>query len=141
MRLYYATIRNFNSFLEEISNIELQKKLWLEPNDQFSSFVELYNEIDPENGSFFIRQLGLLNCDNYFLKELRILYNLLMEYKEPYEYFRYKSDLYILEDCKWQNICKQGEIVYKLWSMEIQTRLKFAFDICEDDLFDYFVEF
>lgn len=90
--------------LEELSNPDLQVKLWLNIENEgglISSFTELLNDVD---GPDFNYVASNLIEDSDLKKELFILLEKIKNYKEPTSYKKYKNDVFIISDPNWKTI-------------------------------------
>jgi hypothetical protein len=108
-------IENIYNKIKELSDRELQKKLWLnEHNDTglISSYIELMNGLfDDYDFNGFVnktaREYGLSDTTILELNELRIMLN---NYQEK------ETDKEIINDPKWEKIVIQAKNVLKLWN-------------------------
>jgi|LakMenE29Apr09ns_1017244.scaffolds.fasta_scaffold03739_2 hypothetical protein len=108
----------FYESLVELSDIEIQKKRWLNINNNsglISSFDELYCSLfDDMDFDFEITKIQNQNLEN----KLIILKNKLNNYSEPIEKNGFFSDSKIIEDPNWVKICDFAkEIIISLNSM------------------------
>lgn len=100
--------------LIELSDLVLQRKLWLNQNNDtglISSYSELMNSLfDDFNFDDFIDQtvyqIGFPDSDVLELNKLRHLLN---------SYSEKESDIEILNDNEWEKVVKQAKIVVNNW--------------------------
>ena len=109
-------LKNVYSDLLELSNIALQKKLWLNQNNDtglLSSYSELMCRLFDENDIESIIDNPELNksLPSKAVLELNLLRNLLNEYSEK------NNDEEIINDIKWREIVLQGKNVIKEWGI------------------------
>jgi hypothetical protein len=107
-------IKNIYNDILEMSDLELQKKLWLNENNDTglnSSYTELMCRLfDDNNIEDIIHKVALEN--GFTLKvisEFKLLIRLLNSYEEK------QSDKEILKDPEWHNIIKQAKVVLEVW--------------------------
>jgi len=98
----------------EISDIKMQKKLWLnEDNDTglISSYVELMNRLfDDNNFDYFIENEALvLGLESKLIVALETLRDALDDYVEK------ETDQGIITDPKWIEISKQAKSIIEMW--------------------------
>ncbi|MBC7425381.1 MAG: hypothetical protein H7321_02500 [Bacteroidia bacterium] len=107
-------IDNIYNKIAELADLNLQRKLWLneENNTGFiSSYVELICSLfDDFNFADFIDITApKIDLSNTFFSELNKLRDLLNKYHEK------ESDLEIINDPEWRKIVEQANIVLKMW--------------------------
>jgi hypothetical protein len=115
-------IGNIYEDLIELSDLNLQKKLWLnEGNDTglSSSYAELMNRLfDDDNFDLFIdkgaRGLGIAPT---LILELNQLRSLLNSYEEGT-----KTDYEILIDPQWSLISNHASLAVKIWNEECKAQ-------------------
>lgn len=116
------SFENIYEDLLELSDLNLQKKLWLrDGNDTglISSYMELMNRLfDDDNFDLFIdkgaRELGVEQTLILKLDQLRSLLNL---YEEGT-----KTDSDILTDPQWSLISNHASLVVKIWNEECKAQ-------------------
>lgn len=108
-------IKNIYDKILEISDLELQKKLWLNINNDtgmISSYIELMCTLfDDYDFDYFIEEVAIkekLSSNTVF--ELKILRKMLNEYTEK------DNDEEIINDVKWNTIVSQAKKVIQIWS-------------------------
>lgn len=116
--------KNIEDNLKELSDIELQNKLWLNSSNatgKISSYDELYCRLYDDNliENFIENVLINIEINPKLFFEIKKLIQLLNDFKEPELYLRYKDDIYILEDPNWHKIVEQSKFVLCLWKKEI----------------------
>lgn len=109
-------IQNIYSDLLELSDIALQKKLWLNQNNNtglLSSYSELMCRLFDENDieSFIDNPELNKSLSSKAILELDLLRKLLNEYSEK------NNDEEIINDIKWREIVQQGKNVIKEWNI------------------------
>ena len=109
------TIKNIHNDILEISDLELQKKLWLNQNNDtglISSYTELMCRLFDDNDiESFINKEGIeQGLPEKIIIEIRLLIRLLNSYKEK------QSDQEIIEDTEWHNIIEQAKMVLNVWN-------------------------
>ncbi len=114
--------------LKELSDIELQRKLWLNinnPTNQVSSYDELYCRLFDDNSieDFIENELINIKVKPKFLFEIKKLIQMLNDFKEPELYQESKNDLYILDNLNWHMISEQSKLVLYLWNEEIALKV------------------
>lgn len=107
---------NIYRMIDELANISLQRKLWLnEENDTglISSFTELMNSLfdDFNLDDFIDNRASKIGLSNSTIFELNKLKNLLNSYNEK------ESDEEILCDPEWKIIVEQAKTVIKEWKI------------------------
>lgn len=105
--------KEFRGRLMELSDINLQRRLWLNINNTtglISSYSELFNTL--LNDFNFIYEIGNVEDKNLKQKLLKLKI-MLEEYKEPYHYEKNYDDSIILDDLKWQEIVDFAKIIIK----------------------------
>lgn len=108
-------IKNIYYDILEMSDLELQKKLWLNENNDTgmnSSYVELMCRLfDDNNIEDFISKNDLeIGFTERMLTEFKLLIDLLNSYEEK------QSDKEILNDPEWYKIVDQAKVVLKVWN-------------------------
>lgn len=107
---------NLVSDIKELSDIDFQKKVWLNLNNNtnyISSYIELYNKLfDDDQIDDYYRELKSKNKNGELVLQLDKLINMLNAYKEPEDYNG--NDICILEDPNWVLITEQAKVVYTL---------------------------
>lgn len=109
------TIKNIYNDILEMSDLELQKKLWLNQNNDtglISSYTELMCRLFDDNDieSFINKEAIEKGLPEKIIIEIRLLKRLLNSYNEK------QSDQEILEDPEWHNIMEQAKMVLKVWN-------------------------
>ncbi len=99
----------------ELSDLDLQKKLWLNENNDTgltSSYVEVMCSLfDDFNFEDFIKKTAKeAGFSTLTINELESLRELLNNYNEK------DSDEEIINDPKWKKIVEQAKIVVKVWN-------------------------
>lgn len=110
-------IENIYKKLIELSDIELQRKLWLnEHNDtgEISSYVELMNSLfdDYSFDSFVEMNASKAGMSRTVVAELEKLRSILNNYKEM------ETDEGILNDAGWLEIVNQAKGVIDKWDRD-----------------------
>lgn len=108
-------IKNIYDDIIELSDLSLQKKLWLnESNDTglISSYVEVMCRLFDDNDfdDFVGRTAVKIGLSVELISELNILSTLLKNYNEK------ESDAKIIMDPKWNQIVEQAKKVIKKWN-------------------------
>lgn len=109
-------IDNIYERIVELSDLSLQRKLWLNENNNtglISSYVELMSSLfDDFNFDDFVdgyaSKVGLSENVIFELAKLRKMLN---------NYDEKESDLEIINDSEWKKIVKQAKVVVKKWSL------------------------
>jgi hypothetical protein len=104
--------------INELSDLGLQRKLWLNENNDtglISSYCELINSLfDDFNFDLFVDnisyKIGLSDVTIFELINLKVLLN---NYNEK------ESDEKIIKDPKWIEIVEQAKIVLKEWKPDV----------------------
>lgn len=105
---------NIYNSIKELSNLELQRKLWLNENND-TGLISSYNEVmcrlfdDDGFDDFIDYSSAELSLPNSLIIELNKLRNLLNDYKEK------TTDQEIIEDSKWLEIVNQAKKVLEKW--------------------------
>lgn len=107
-------IENINRMIIELSDLSLQRKLWLNENNDtglISSYTELMCSLfDDFSFDDFIdsraSKIGLSNSAIFELNKLRVLLN---SYNEK------GSDEEIIGDPEWKNVVEQAKTVIREW--------------------------
>jgi len=107
-------IENIYRIIVELANLSLQRKLWLnEENDTglISSYAELMSSLfdDFSFDDFIDNRDSKIGLSNSVIFELNKLRDLLNSYNEK------EADEEILSDPKWKKIVEQAKIVIKKW--------------------------
>jgi hypothetical protein len=110
--------KNIHDDVNELSNLNLQRKLWLNENNNtglISSYVEVMCRLFDDNGmdNFIDEDSTTYNLDTSIIKELKTLRTLILDYDETH-----KTDCEIINDPEWQKISKQSQIVISYWKPE-----------------------
>ena len=110
-------IENIYSDILEVSDIALQKKLWLNEENysgQISSFTELYCRLFDDNDlDVFIESAKLDNViSQNLLSQIIYLRDLLNNYIEK------STDREIINDPEWFKIVTQAKLVIEYWDKE-----------------------
>lgn len=108
------TEKNIYNKIKELSDIDLQRKMWLNENNNtglISSYVELMNTLfDDYNFDYFIDEIApKLGLGKDIVLELNRLRTLLNDYREK------PSDYEILQDSQWRRIVEQAKVVLNTW--------------------------
>ena len=111
------TYANFLEDLKELSDIELQRKRWLNINNDtntISSYYEWFNSLF-DNDMIETIYIDLENKlkNSILTEELKKLIVMLDNYKEPKGYDG--NDACILNDPNWLLIIEKAKLVYKLF--------------------------
>ena len=109
-------IKNIYNDIIELSDLCLQKKLWLNKNNntgQISSYVELMCRLFDDNNfdDFIDNKTHEMNFDKEVIYELKNLRTLLNNYSEKF------TDAEIIKDPKWENISLQAKkiMIYRIF--------------------------
>ena len=110
-------IVNIYNRIMELSDLGVQRKLWLNENNDtglISSYYELVNSLfDDFNFDIFIdntaAQNGLSNSSIFELSKLRELLN---------NYNKMSSDEEIINDPEWKEIVEQAKLVINEWNKD-----------------------
>jgi hypothetical protein len=108
------TLKNIIDDINELSDINLQRKLWLNENNNtgfISSYAELMCRLFDDNGfdTFIDKAASKIGMSNELILALNKLRSCLKNYKEK------DSDEEIINDLEWKKIVKQAQIVVKKW--------------------------
>jgi hypothetical protein len=108
-------VRNIYDDILEMSDLELQKKLWLNENNDselISSYTELMCRLFDDNDIVgFINNIALEKGFTIkVLAEIKLLIDLLNSYKEK------QSDREIIYDPEWHKVVEQAKVVLKVWN-------------------------
>lgn len=100
--------------IEEISDIELQKKLWLDTDNttgRISSFADVINSLFDGNAfEYFLEKEAIsFGLDEDLVFELISLKDMLNNYCEK------STNLEIINDPKWKVIVDKAAKIIKLW--------------------------
>jgi len=100
--------------LVELANLSLQRKLWLNENNDtglISSYPELMSSLFDDFGfdDFVYSGAAKIGLPNSLILELQKLRELLNSYVEK------ESDEEIINDPEWKKIVEQAKIVIKEW--------------------------
>ena len=109
-------IENIYHKIREASSLELQKKMWLNKNNDtgmISSYTELMCGLFDDNDfdSFIDSEATKVGLSSTAISELDKLRNFLNNYHEK------KSDEEILNDPEWLKIVNQAKIVLEKWNI------------------------
>ena len=112
--------------IEELSSVDLQKKMWLNQNNdtgRISSYAELMCSLYDDCFLELVLKKAMekYGHSNNALNELYKLDSLLNDYEEPYRN-GYIDDELIIKDSNWQVIVKQAQRVLANWN-QIQPML------------------
>lgn len=107
-------VKNIYDDIVELSDLSLQKKLWLNENNDtglISSYTEVMCRLFDDNDfdDFVRRTARKIGLPVALIFELNILSTLLNDYNEK------KSDAKIIMDPKWNQIVEQAQKVIKKW--------------------------
>ncbi|MBC7411078.1 MAG: hypothetical protein H7331_01320 [Bacteroidia bacterium] len=107
-------IENIYNDILEISSFKLQKKLWLNinnDNNSSSSYTEVMCRLFDDNDivSFVTKAKLAEKISIEFQLEINLLIHLLNNYDEI------GSDSEIIKDSNWKNIVIQAQVVIHLW--------------------------
>lgn len=108
-------IKNIYRCIKELSDLNLQKKLWLNENNDtglISSYSELLSSLyDDFDFDDFVdidaEKVGLSDKVILEMKKLRILLD---------NYVEKENDEDIIRDINWHKVTKQAEKVIKIWN-------------------------
>lgn len=108
-------MQNIYNDLLELSDLDLQMKLWLNENNDtglISSYIELMNRLFDDNGfdDFIDNDAPKIGIDSTVVSELNKLRNSLNEYEEK------GTDREIISDTRWVKISEQAKLVVKMWN-------------------------
>lgn len=106
--------KNIYDDISELSNLSLQRKLWLNENNDtglISSYVEVMCRLFDDNGvdRFIDVTASKIGMSSELISELNRLRDLLENYKEK------ETDEEIINDPEWKKIVEQANIVIKEW--------------------------
>ena len=106
--------QNIYDDIEELSDLDLQRKLWLNENNDtglISSFVEVNCRLFDDNrlDDVIDKEVIEFPISNELISELYQLRNLLNIYKAK------KSDQEIINDPKWLKVVAQAKEVLRKW--------------------------
>lgn len=109
------TINNIRALIVELSDVSLQRKLWLNENNDtglISSYDELMCSLfDDFNFDYFIDNLApRINLSNSIIYELNNLREILNGYNSK------SSDKEILDDPNWMSVVEQAKSVVQEWN-------------------------
>jgi len=112
--------------IEELSSVDLQKKMWLNQNNdtgRISSYAELMCSLYDDCFLELVLKKAMekYGHSNNALNELYKLNSLLDNYEEPYTNGHIDDEL-IIKDSNWQVIVKQAQTVLANWN-QIQPML------------------
>ena len=105
---------NVYRIIVELASLSLQRKLWLNENNDtglISSFYELMSSLFDDFGfdDFIDNRATKVGLSNSLIFELNKLRELLNSYNEK------ESDEEIIYDPEWKNIVEQAKMVIKEW--------------------------
>jgi hypothetical protein len=105
---------NVYRIIVELASLSLQRKLWLNENNDtglISSFYELMSSLFDDFGfdDFIDNRATKVGLSNSLIFELNKLRELLNSYNEK------ESDEEIINDPEWKNIVEQAKMVIKEW--------------------------
>ena len=105
---------NVYRIIVELASLSLQRKLWLNENNDtglISSFYELMSSLFDDFGfdDFIDNRATNVGLSNSLIFELNKLRELLNSYNEK------ESDEEIINDPEWKNIVEQAKMVIKEW--------------------------
>lgn len=119
MKMLDCILDYIHDKIEELSNVDLQNKMWLNHNNdtgRISSYAELmcslYDDCHLEH--FLLKAMEKYGYSNNALNELYQLNSLLNNYEEPYTN-GYTNDELVIKDSNWQVIVKQAQTVLANW--------------------------
>lgn len=100
--------------IEEISDLELQRKLWLDTDNsigRISSFADVINRLFDGNAfEYFLEKEAIgFGLDEDLVFELTSLKDMLNNYCEK------STDLEIINDPQWKVIVEKAAQIIKLW--------------------------
>ncbi len=115
MQFHNNIIEQIYNKIIELSDLCLQRKLWLNKNNDtgfISSYTELINSLfDDFNFDDFIDNSAIeVGFSSTTVLELGNLRELINNYKEK------ESDEEIIKDPEWEKIVRQAKIVLKEWN-------------------------
>jgi len=111
-----VVIRNIYNDIQELSDLGLQRKLWLNQNNDtglISSYIELMCRLfDDDEFDFFIDTMAPnYGLSNDLIKDLDRLRNMLRKYDEK------ETDEEIIIDPDWRIIVDQAKCVILKWNI------------------------
>lgn len=114
-------IRYIYERLSELSDLDLQRKLWLNENNEtglISSYSELMCSLfdDFTFGEFIDKWASQIGLSGSAVIELNKLRKLLNSYDE-----KLLSDEEIINDPKWGGIADQAQIVIEAWNKDLPS--------------------
>lgn len=113
--------KNIYDDLLELSNVTLQRKLWLNDNNNtglISSYVELMNRLFDDNDfdNFIDKAAANAGFSSNLILELKRLRYLLNTYNDK------KDDGDIIRDPEWKKIINQAKTVVQIWDNELSKK-------------------
>lgn len=114
-------IQNIYENLLELSNINLQKEIWLNIENTkglVSSYAELMNRLyDDDSFDLFIDKRALeLGIGSNLIAQLNHLRSLLNHYNEK------TTDAEIINDQNWIHISNQASLIVEIWNNDIESK-------------------
>jgi len=111
-------VRNIYDDLLELSNTALQRKLWLNHDNDtglISSYAELMNRLFDDNGfdNFVDKTVANAGYSSNLILALKKLRDLLNTYHDE------KDDEEIIRDPEWITITNQAKTVIQIWDDEL----------------------
>lgn len=108
-------MQNIYNDLLELSDLDFQRKLWLNENNDtglISSYIELMNRLFDDNSfdDFIDNGVPKITIDPNVVSELHKLRNSLNEYEEK------GTDREIISDPRWVKISEQAKLIIKMWN-------------------------
>jgi hypothetical protein len=113
-------IKNIYRKIVELANLSLQRKLWLNENND-TGFISSYSELmcslfdDFCFDDFIENKATKIGLSNSLIFELRKLRELLNNYKGK------ESDQEIINDKEWKKIVEQAKLIIREWDKESQS--------------------
>lgn len=113
-------IENIYRTIVELASLSLQRKLWLNENNDtglISSYSELMCSLfdDFSFDDFIDSEAAKIGLPNSLIFELNKLRDMLNSYVEK------ESDEEIINDTEWKKIVEQAKIVIEKWVNEVPT--------------------
>lgn len=112
-------IENIYRLIVELANLSLQRKLWLNENNDtglISSYTELMCSLfdDFQFDDFVDKTSSEIGLSEDAILELKRLRELLNNYKEK------ESDEEIINDPEWRKVVSQAKVVVEVWDKDLK---------------------